>query len=157
MKMTLQISPFLESIFPGWKSRFIEIEAYHAFTTIAFAAVLASLIPLPWVVLIPNTQAAFTGVDLIFGGYTVPATSNYVRVLAVLAVVGAVMPYIMRRNRTLTRVYLALAGVICTVLMQLHLPSGYPDVQWGPSYYTATSAFFVAALISMYTLGRVQK
>ena len=26
---TLQISPFLENIFPGWKSRFIEIEAYH--------------------------------------------------------------------------------------------------------------------------------
>lgn len=26
---TLQISPFFQSMFPGWKSRFIEIEAYH--------------------------------------------------------------------------------------------------------------------------------
>ena len=90
-------------------------------------------------------------------GYATPPTSNYVWALALLAIFGAVLPYLMRRYRTLTRVYLALAGVICLILMQLHLPAGYPEIHWGPGYYAAACAFFVAALISMYTLGRIQR
>ena len=128
----------------------------NAFTTIAFVSALVAFIPLPWVILIPNTPAVFTGLDLTLGGHATPPTSNYVLALALLAIFGAVLPYVMRRRRTLTRVYLALAGVICVILMQLHLPAGYPEIHWGPGYYAAACAFFVAALISMYTLGKVQ-
>ena len=129
----------------------------NAFTTIAFVSALVAFIPLPWIVLTPNMPTVFTGLDLTLGGYTVPPTSTYIWALALLAISGAILPYLMRRYRTLTRVYLALAGVICVILMQLHLPAGHPEFQWGPGYYAAACAFFIASLISMYTLGRVQR
>lgn len=101
----------------------------NAFTTIAFVSALVAFIPLPWIIIATSTPTALTGLDLTFGGYTMPPTSSYAWALALLAIFGAVLPYLMRRNRTLTRVYLALAGVICVILTQLHLPAGYPTIQ----------------------------
>ena len=129
----------------------------RAFTTIAFVSALVALIPVPWVIIATSTPTTLTGLDLTLGGYTMPPTSNYVWALALLAIFGAALPYLLRRYRTLTQVYLSLAGVICVILMQLHLPAGYPEIHWGPGYYAAACAFFVAALISMYTLGRIQR
>ena len=129
----------------------------NAFITIAFVSALVAFIPVPWITIATGTPTVLTGLDLTLGGYTIPPTSNYVWALALLAIFGAVLPYLMRRYRTLTRVYLALAGVICVILMQLHLPAGYPEIHWGPGYYAAACAFFVASLISMYTLGRIQR
>ena len=129
----------------------------NAFITIAFVSALVAFIPVSWITIATNTPTALTGLDLTLGGYATSPTSNYVWALALLAIFGAVLPYLIRRYRTLTRVYLSLAGVICLILMQLDLPAGYPEIHWGPGYYVAACAFFIAALISMYTLGRIHR
>lgn len=125
--------------------------------TVLFAAIVPAFSILPWIESVEGSQVALSGVGLSFGQYNAQPSEYFALAAVAIAVVGAVVPHLMRRNKTITRTCLAIAGASVLALMQMHTPMGLQSIVWGAGYWISLALFVVTAFVSVYTLGRVHQ
>ena len=65
------------------------------------------------------------------------------------------MPHLMRRQRTVTRVSLAVLGAGALLLMQMQVPAGIGSLSWGTGYWLGVALFVVTGFYAVYVLGTV--
>lgn len=128
-----------------------------AIITVLFAAVLPAFLILPWIVAIEGSQVSLSGLDLAFGQYDARPLEYYALASVAIACVGAVVPNIMPRHKTITRACLAVAGVGAMLLMQMQTPMELEGIEWGVGYWIAVSLFVLTAFYAVYVLGAVNE
>ena len=126
------------------------------YITVLFAVVVPAFLIMPWISIVEDWPFALSGMALAFEKYNIQPTEYYALAAVVIAGTGAIGPHFLPRRKTLTRVGLAFAGMGLTLLMHIHPPEGYPNVQWRMGYWVSLVAFTAAAFVSVYTLGQQQ-
>ena len=121
-------------------------------STVLFAAVLPCFLLIPIAAGPVHETAGIT---------VLTSTSNPAFILAVGVVVsaaaGAVLPHFMRRNRTLTRLILALSGLGCLLAMLFQPPVSLGPVTYEAGYWLTAVLFSVTAFVATYMLGKLSK
>lgn len=125
--------------------------------TAGFVAILPAFLILPWITAIDGSPVALSGLSLVFGGYDSRPLEYYGLAAVAIALVGAIVPHLMRRHRTVTRVSLAVLGTLSMLLMQIQVPVGLGSISWGVGYWVGVALFVVTAFYAVYVLGAVNE